>query len=170
VGDRIYYDDHAQIRGNFMAYDPAYRGGVKLAAGDIDADDNDEIITAFYVDNIINIRTFRRSGTLVSEFTREGVSGEVLIDAHDMNLDGADEILLAYKKGNEIFVNIFDRNGQSIDQISFETQATLFDVKGFYDYIVGKPRLAVITDNNDYFEANYYNELFELFKYVKIEF
>lgn len=165
----LVYDDHAEIRGNFMAYDPEYRGGVKLAAGDIDADDSDEIITAFYVDNKLNIRTFRRSGTLVSEFVRDGVSGEVLIDAHDVNLDGADEILLAYKKGSEVFVNILDKNGQSIDQITFESRGTLFDVKGFYDYIVGKPRIVVITDAGDYFEANYYNELFELFKSVKIE-
>jgi hypothetical protein len=166
----LVYDDHAEIRGNFMAYDSTYRGGVKLAVGDIDADDSDEIITAFYVENELNIRTFRRSGTLVSEFTMEEVGGEVLIYAHDMDGDGTDEILLAHKRGKDVFVNILDKNGQSIDQITFETSGTLFDVRGFYDYIVGKARVVVITDFGDYFEANYFNELFELFENIKIEF
>lgn len=166
----LVYDGHAEIRGNFMAYDPSYRGGVKVAAGDIDADDSDEIITAFYADNVLNIRIFRRSGALVSEFTKEEALGELLIDAHDMDGDGVDEILLSYKRGGEVFVNILDKDGQSIDRITFETPATLFDVVAFYDYIVGKSRIGVITDAGNHFVANYYNELFELLNDVKIEF
>lgn len=165
----LVYNDHAEIKGNFMAYDPEYRGGVKVAAGDIDADDADEIVAAFYVGDKLNVRAFRRSGALVSEFIKEGVSGEAFINCHDMDRDGADEITLAYERNGTTYVNIFDRNGQVVEEFSYETRAGLFDVKAFYDYISGKSKLVLVSQIEDSFEVRYFDELYNLIKEVSID-
>lgn len=165
----LVYNDHGEIKGNFMAYDPAYRGGVKVASGDIDNDDSDEIITAFYVDGELNVRIFRRSGALVSEFVRQGARGEIFIDTADIDGQGGEEILFAYQAGGQTIVSAADREGRVVEEASFDSDARLVDVKGFYDYISGKSRLSAISYQSGFYEAKYFDSLFELIKELKIE-
>jgi len=164
----LVYSDHAEIKGNFMAYDPSYRGGVKVAAGDIDADDADEIITAFYVGGTLHVRTFRRNSTLVSEFVKDGPRGDVLVNAYDMDRDGADEIIIAYQNGSMSVVDVLDKDGRVREEMTVENTQKLFDVKGFYDYIIGKSRLVLVTSAAEAMNIKYFDELYELIKKVNI--
>lgn len=57
-----------QVVGQFMAYDPAFSGGVRVAATDVDGDGVDEIITAPGPGGGPHVKIFRLNGSLVGQF------------------------------------------------------------------------------------------------------
>ena len=62
------FDNHANVRGQFFAYDKNFRGGVNIAAGDIDKDGLDEIITGAGPGGTPHVRVFETDGRLISSF------------------------------------------------------------------------------------------------------
>ncbi|MBI4215212.1 MAG: S8 family serine peptidase [Parcubacteria group bacterium] len=102
----------------FLAYAPSYRGGVKVAAGDINGDGLDEIITGAADGGGPHVRIFDLDGRLVSQFfaydknTRKGLN----IAAGDINKDGIMEVITAPGAGLKGAIKIFDRRGTLIQE------------------------------------------------------
>jgi hypothetical protein len=57
-----------QVIGQFLAYGPGFTGGVRVAAGDVNGDGVDEIITAPGPGGGPHVRVFKLDGTVVGEF------------------------------------------------------------------------------------------------------
>jgi hypothetical protein len=93
---RIFNGQGRLVSGGFFAYHPTFRGGVNVAAGDIDGDGIDEIITGAGIGGSTHVRMFNgkthplNPGFFAfSETSRAGVQ----VFVADLDGDGKDEIL-----------------------------------------------------------------------------
>lgn len=127
---------------SFMAYNPSFKGGVNLAAGDVDKDGNQEIITAPVSGLESDIRVFSADGRLKSHFLAYPASfrGGVSIATMDYNGDGRAEIITVPRAGYQSEVKIFSPQGKLLRSFlayppSFKGGATLVsgDVSGNSD-------------------------------------
>jgi len=62
------FDNHANLKGQFFAYDPRFRGGVSVAAGDIDNDGLIEIVTGAGPGGTPHVRIFEMDGKIIKSF------------------------------------------------------------------------------------------------------
>ncbi|MGI5826971.1 MAG: S8 family peptidase [Patescibacteria group bacterium] len=62
------FDNYGRLQQQFLAYNPNWRGGVSLAAGDVSNDGIAEIITGAQSGGAAHARVFDRTGSLVSSF------------------------------------------------------------------------------------------------------
>jgi hypothetical protein len=92
---RVFNKDGKLINPGFFAYDPAFRGGVNVAVGDVDADEIDEIVTGPGLGGGPHVRVFDRDGHLRSQFFAFGESGTdgVEVAASDVDADGRAEVI-----------------------------------------------------------------------------
>ncbi len=80
----------------FYAYDPSFKGGVRVALGDVNGDGVSDIVTS-PATGIAPVRVFDgRSGALISSFFpySPSFSGGLSIAADDLNGDGRAEIIV----------------------------------------------------------------------------
>jgi hypothetical protein len=81
---------------NFVAYNPLFSGGVFVAAGDVDGDGLDEIVTGADAGGSPQVKVFNgQTGTELSSFFAYDLSfsGGVRVAAGDLNGDGAADII-----------------------------------------------------------------------------
>ncbi|MBT3230644.1 hypothetical protein HN358_02580 [Candidatus Uhrbacteria bacterium] len=93
---RMFNKDGALINPGFFAYDPDFRGGVNVAAGDINGDGIDEIITGPGLGGAPEIKAFNNEGEEVMDSfwafdTYDGLGAEV--STADLDGDGIAEII-----------------------------------------------------------------------------
>ena len=62
------YDNHANIKGYFYAYNQSFEGGVNIAAGDMDGDGSAEIITGAGPGGTPHVRVFKKNGLMINSF------------------------------------------------------------------------------------------------------
>ncbi len=100
---RVFNKDGKVINPGFFAYDPSFRGGVNVAAADLDGDGIDEIITGPGKGGGPQVKVFDRNGALLNsgffaydEGSRDGVE----VSAADLDGDGKDEIIAI---GTDVF-------------------------------------------------------------------
>lgn len=88
------FSDKGVALGSFLAYDKNFRGGINLAAGDINGDGRVEIITGAASAGP-HIRIFKSTGQLLGQFMAfdEKLGGGVRVMTSDINGDGRVEIL-----------------------------------------------------------------------------
>ncbi|MFA6198272.1 MAG: S8 family serine peptidase [Patescibacteria group bacterium] len=99
---------------NFLAYDASFRGGIKVASGDVDGDLQEEIVTAPGPGMTPMIRVFDLNGKLKKEFLTYGATfrGGVNLAVDDLDGDNVDEIVVVPESGGGPNVRIFGyRNG-----------------------------------------------------------
>jgi Ca2+-binding RTX toxin-like protein len=111
VEPRVHVLDAAtrRERFNFLAYDATYRGGVRVAVGDVNSDGVTDIITAPGKGNRSEVRVFdgttgrRLAGPLGSLFPYGTASkAGVFVAAGDVNGDGYADIITGLDNGGEI--------------------------------------------------------------------
>lgn len=97
----------------FFAYDESFRGGVHVAAGDIDGDGIDEIITGAGPGGGPHVKAFKRDGTVVSSFFpyTESFRGGVDVASANVNSAANDEIITAAGPGGGPHIGVFNKNG-----------------------------------------------------------
>jgi hypothetical protein len=92
---RVFRSDGALVSSGFFAYNPKFRGGVNVAAGDLDADGRSEIVTGAGATGGPHIKVFKGTGQLMRQFfagderSRDGV----IVGVADPDFDGKKEIL-----------------------------------------------------------------------------
>lgn len=101
---------------SFFAYDTKFRGGVRVAAGDVNGNGIEEIITAPGVGGGPQVRIFDLNGKLLSQFFAFDVSDRhgIFVTTGDVNQDGSDEILVTQDQGGNGQVRIFTMYGNMI--------------------------------------------------------
>jgi hypothetical protein len=99
---------------SFFAYDKKFRGGVRVAMGDVTGDGTEEIVTAPGKGGGPQIRVFDLSGNVLHQFFAFETSDRlgVFVSTGDVNRDGIDEILATQGEGGNGQVRLFNRKGE----------------------------------------------------------
>ncbi len=105
------FDINANPIGEFFAYGENFRGGVSVAAGDLDGDGTDEIITGAGPGGGPHVRMFTPKGQPIGGFFAfdRGYRGGVSVAVGDVDGDGKNEIVVANGIGSR--VRVFDAKG-----------------------------------------------------------
>jgi uncharacterized protein (TIGR03118 family) len=94
---------------NFFAYDSSFRGGVRVAAADVNGDGTADIITAAAVNGALQIKVFDgATGTLLNSFSAGNSQGGVSIAAGDLDGDSKAEIVVGAAPGATPLVQVFN--------------------------------------------------------------
>ena len=102
---------------SFFAYDPAFTGGVTVAAGDVDGDGNAEIITGPGAGTGLGVRIFNATtGAKVRDFSAfaSSFTGGVRVGVTDFNADGRPDIVASTGPGVASDVRVFDGSSLTI--------------------------------------------------------
>ena len=91
----IYNNKFKLIRPGFMAYSSTLRTGINVAAGDVNKDGKDEIVTGTNLGASPQVRIFNKNGKLINSFYSGSASsrGGVLVAVADADGDGVGEII-----------------------------------------------------------------------------
>jgi len=91
---RIFNQD-GKLLSSFFAYDKNSRGGVFVAAGNVDGQGASEIITGAGVGMLPEVRIFSQDSKLLKKFSAydQDMRDGVMVSSADINGDGQDEIL-----------------------------------------------------------------------------
>src|SRR5262249_10659082 len=95
---------------SFLAYDAGFRGGVRVALGDVNGDSVPDIITAPGPGGGPDVRVFDgRTGALIREFMAydERFPGGVFVAAADVNHDGFADIVTGAGPGGGPHVKVY---------------------------------------------------------------
>ncbi len=117
------WDRNGKLLSQFMAYPSAFRGGVKVAVGDLDGNGTDEIITGPQSIGTPQVRVFDSAGN--TKFTAgffaydKSFKGGVSVAAGDVNRDGQDEIITGAGLTGAPQVRVFSRYGKSVSTPGF---------------------------------------------------
>ena len=115
---KVFHAD-GSLRFDFFAYENAFRGGVRVATGDVTGDGIDDIITGAGPGGGPRVRVFDGStgspldGTLGSFFAFDSTSRTgIFVAAGDVNNDNRDDIIVSQDFGGSSEVRVFDgQNG-----------------------------------------------------------
>ncbi len=107
------FDQQGKVQGQFMAYDPKFRGGLSLAVGDVDGDGKMDIVTAPESGGSPHVRIFDVQGNLKGQFMAYDASftGGVRVAVGDVDADGNDEIVTVPASAGGPHVRVFGIQG-----------------------------------------------------------
>ena len=136
------YDDTGALRLRFLAYDPSFRGGVRVAAGDVNGDGVEDVITAPGPGGAPHVRVFngRDGSSLFSFFAFDpGWTGGLFVTTGDVCGDAAPDVIVGADAGGAPHVKAFDA----------ETMAEFASFFAFSPGFTGGARVAAGDVNGD---------------------
>jgi prepilin-type N-terminal cleavage/methylation domain-containing protein len=139
---KVFSGPNNTVLADFFAYDPAFQGGVRVAAGDVNGDGRADIITGAGPGAGPHVKVFSgvTGAELNSFFAYSGFSGGVFVAAGDINGDGRADIVTGADSGGVPHVKAF--NGTNISN-------TLHDFSAYDPAFSGGVRVAVGDVNGD---------------------
>ena len=118
------FDSGGNVKGQFFAYNPGFRGGASVAVCDMDGDGIDEIITGAGQGGGPHVRVFDANGKVKGQFFAyaHNFSGGVNVACGDIDGDGINEIITGPGQGGGPHVRMFRASGEVIGQFfAFES-------------------------------------------------
>ena len=112
----------ADFKGNvlneFLAYPEVFKGGAYIAAGDVDGDGDDEIVSGAGYGGGPQVRIFDNTGKVEGQFFAydKNFRGGVHLAVGDVDGDGIDEIIAGAGKTGGPHVRIFNNQGNLLRQ------------------------------------------------------
>jgi Tol biopolymer transport system component len=117
---------------SFFAYDPAFAGGVRVAAGDVNGDGRADVITAAGRGGGPHVRVFSGAalpglGELASFFAYDpAFTGGLFVAAGDLNGDGRADIITGADAGGGPHVRVFSGQNLAVELAGFFAYASAF--------------------------------------------
>lgn len=101
-----------QTGSNFYAYQKDFKGGIKVAYGDVNGDGQKEIITGASKGGGPHVRIFKRNGVLIGNIFpfHPDFHGGVNVASGDVDGDGIDEIAVSQATLGEAWVKVYKFN------------------------------------------------------------
>jgi hypothetical protein len=135
-------DDH--VLRNFFAYEDAFRGGVLVAAGDIDGDGKADIITGTGPGGGPRVTAVSGlDGHVLTDRLADDAAfrGGVRVEADDVNHDGVADVVARVRHGDREDVRFFDGKGRGADDGSISLRVD--DTPGADDGSLPPPSVTV---------------------------
>jgi FG-GAP repeat len=113
---------NGELRFNFLAYDAAFTGGVRVATGDVTGDNFEDVITAAGPGGGPHVEVFdgRTGAEVMSFFAYDAAfTGGVFVAAGDTNDDGFDDVVTGAGGGGGPHVKVFSGKDGSLLQSFF---------------------------------------------------
>lgn len=85
---RVFNKHGVLINPGFFAYDPSFRGGVNVAAGDVDGDGIFDIVSGAGKGGGPHVRVFDKDGNLYSQFFAFEATGNTGVEVASADIDG----------------------------------------------------------------------------------
>lgn len=110
------YDRTGKLLSSFLAFEPEFAGGVRVAVGDLDGDGKAEVIVGSGPGRPAEVRIFTASGTLLRTIIplSRSFDGGVFPAAGDLTGDGRAEIAVGAGAGGDGIVRTFDASGTAL--------------------------------------------------------
>ncbi|NQV00393.1 MAG: VCBS repeat domain-containing M23 family metallopeptidase [Parcubacteria group bacterium] len=123
-------DENGKKVKEFLAYDKNFRGGVRISAGDVDRDGEDEIIAGAGPGGGPHVRVFEANGTPrgIDYFPFHiDFRGGVDVGSIDYDQDGKDEIIMTQSSGGQAWVKVYRYNDEKIVYANFLAYPEYFE-------------------------------------------
>lgn len=135
------------LLGHFFAYESNFTGGVNVTAGNVDNDDQLEIITVPQSNYKPIVKIFTQRGVLKGAFFAfsQNYSGGVNIALSDINADGVKEIIAAPAGNYSPEIKIFNSSGKLLKEFLAYGQDYKSGIRISAFNLYGDPRTEIIT-------------------------
>jgi len=143
------FDIYGNQKAKFLAFDENFIGGVKIAAGDVDHDGEDEIVAVPESDYAPIVKIFALTGSLEKEFYafNKFFTKGLNIAVADINNDKFDEIIITPSHGTSPIIKFFNYAGLIIGQFMANDANFFNGVNIAVGDINGDNQLEIITGN-----------------------